>query len=100
MGFRPLNDMVVIEQDPDLEAVDNDMKVVNAVKSGLILLPEKNSVMKSSNTGTIVSWGRECRYKWNVGDRIMFGRFGGSKIRYEDKEYRVLKEWELIAVFE
>lgn len=100
MILRPLNDNVIIEQDPDMEAVDNDVRTVNALKSKLIVLPEKNSVMKSSNTGTIMSWGSRCHYKWKTGQRIMFARFGGAKFNHEGKEYRMLKEWELLAIFE
>lgn len=100
MVLRPLNDNIIIEPDPDLEAVDNNLAVVNAVKSGLIVLPDKNSVMKSSNTGTVVSWGSRCHYKWKTGDKIMFARFGGAKFEHQGKKYRMIKEWEVLVIYD
>lgn len=99
MRFRPLNDHVIIIQDAN-EIVDDNAKVVEAVKSGLIVLPDKNPLEKSSNKGTVVSWGSRCHYPWKEGARIMFGRFGGANFTHEGTKYRVLKEWEIVAVYE
>ena len=49
MRLRVLNDFILIEPDGELIPVDDDQKVLDTFKRGLILLPEKNMVMKLSN---------------------------------------------------
>ena len=99
MSLKPLNDNIIIEQD-EMEFVDENPEVQRILKEGTIIAPDKNSAIKSANTGTIVSWGDRCNYKYKVGQKIMFGRFGGSNFFHNDKKYRMLKEWELLAIYE
>lgn len=101
MRLRPINDTVIIEPDTDLVPVDNDQVVLNALKSNIVLLPEKNMIMKISNEAKVISYGRDCHYKFKPDQRIIYDQFKSSPW-YEDdnKRYRFIKYHNIIAVYE
>lgn len=100
MPLRALGDTVIIEADEELIAMDNDQSVLDAVKSGLIALPEKNTLMKLSNMGTVISWGSLCKAPFKVGCRIFYDQFSDAPFWYrcEGKKYRIIKEHYVRAI--
>ena len=96
MPLRPLNDFVIVEPDP-IEIDDPEVRRIH--NSGLLEIPEiaKSRLMKITPRGTIISWGSTCKYKYSVNDKVYFAQFAGSKLNYNDKEYRILLEADLIA---
>lgn len=99
MTLRPLNDIVIIEIDKD-KAIDTNPEVERIVNSGLIILPEKNTVVKISNLGKVLAKGPKCVNEFKVGDRVMFQHFGGVSINRDGKKLRMLRELEINAVIE
>lgn len=102
MKLRPLNDTVIIEADHELVPVDTDQSVLDSARRGLILIPEKNTMMKIPNTATIVSYGPQCWYKFKPGQRIIYGQFDDKPywIEEEGKLYRIIKYHNVRAVYE
>jgi chaperonin GroES len=35
-----------------------------------------------------------------AGDRILFGKYSGSEVKLEDKEYLILREEDVLAILE
>lgn len=102
MRLRPLNDTVIIDPDTTLVAVDNDQTVLDAIKSNIILLPDKNMVMKISNRGKVVTYGPKCHYKFKQDQEIIYDQFADTPMWYEDsgKRYRIIKYHYIQAVCE
>ena len=96
MLLRPLNDFVIVEPEP-IEIDDPEVRRIH--NSGILEIPEiaKSRLMKVTPRGKIVSWGNKCKYQYKIGDYVYFAQFGGSKLSFNDKEYRVLLESDLIA---
>ena len=92
MRLRPLNDTIIIEPDPTL------------THDGNIIIPERNSMLKRSPFGTIVSCGSKCDYDFKKGQRIVLDRwFEEGKDGYfmmDDKRYRFIKEHYVHGVLE
>jgi len=88
--LRPLNDTIIIERDE------------NITHEGLIKMPDMNSIEKVANTGTLVSWGEQCRYKnlFKPGMKVMFKQFGGCKFKHEGRELLSLIEEELLCLYD
>ena len=101
MPLRPLNNSIFVELDEN-DYVDSNPDVVRIAKEGKIILPESNSLEKMANTGKIISWGEECKYKgfFMVGKRVLIKRYGGSNFYHEGKKLRVLLEDELLAIYD
>lgn len=89
MNLKPLGDRVVIKPMPKEETT----------KSGIIL---PDTVSKESRMeGEVVAIGQgEKILKLNlrVGDKVVFSEYGGSEIKLEAVEYKILNHDDLLAV--
>lgn len=102
MRLRPINDTVIIDPDKELIAVDKEQSVLDVAKRGLILLPEKNMLMKMSNRATVISYGPKCPYKFKTGQRIIYDQFRDTPVWHIDGEnrYRIIQYHYIVAVEE
>jgi len=101
MRLKPLNDNVIIKPDPH-KFQDSNPKVQKALNEGFIVIPDayEGFFKKASPTGKIVSWGNKCRYEHKVGDTVYFKQFAGAILTYDDVEYKVVNEWDLLGKVE
>ena len=90
MGLRALNDNLILERD--------EIKKYE----GTIVLPDiyAGAIEKVSPTGTIISLGKDVTLDVKVGDKVYFQQFGGSNLKYGDKNYVVINEKELIGTYD
>ena len=82
MPIRPLNDVLIVEHDPN-EKIES-----------VILAPDDNSANKISRYATVISYGSKCDYDWKNGDRVIINRFFEKPmwITVEGKKYRMIRE--------
>ncbi len=90
--IRPLDDRVVVEP---LEAEEQT--------SGGVLLPD--SAQEKPQRGRIISVGpgklsdsgERLAMSVEVGDEIIFGRYSGNDIELGGKEYKIMREGDILA---
>ena len=91
MNLKPLGDRVIVKALPKEETT----------KSGIIL-PE--SVNKENRMeGEIISLGQGEKLKalnLNVGQKVVFSEYGGTEIKVDGQEYKILNHEDLLAVAE
>lgn len=91
MNLKPLGDRVIIKVLPKQETT----------KSGIIL-PE--SVTKENRLeGEIVALGKGEKIKdlnLNVGQKVICAEYGGTEIKVDGQEYKILNHDDLLAVAE
>lgn len=91
MNLKPLGDRVIIKILPKQETT----------KSGIIL-PE--SVTKENRLeGEIVALGQGEKIKalnLNVGQKVICAEYGGTEIKVDGQEYKILNHDDLLAVAE
>lgn len=95
MNNKPLGDKVVVKP----------AKVEEKTESGIIL---PGSAQEKPHQGTVVAVGPGARdEKGNhipldvkEGDRVIYGKFGGVDLKYEDEEYIVLSEKDILVVLD
>ena len=93
MNIKPLGDKVVVKP----------AKVEEKTKSGIIL---PGSAQEKPHQGTVVAVGPGARDdKGNhipldvkEGDRVIYGKFGGVDLKYDNEEYVVLSEKDILVV--
>ena len=86
-AFKPLKDRIFVEY---LE--DNTEK-----SAGGIYIPE--TAKEKSQKGTVRAVGPDVTLV-KVGDSILCERYGGSKVKLDDVEYVVMKEEEVLGLFD
>ena len=93
MNFKPLFDRVVI--DPNVEE--------NETKAGIVL---PGTAQERPQTGVVVAVGDGENFDCNktemrvkVGDRVLFEKYAGTELKLEGKIYVVLRQIDIIGVF-
>ncbi len=95
MNVKPLGDRVLVQPLEDQE-----------VKKGGIIIPD--TAKEKPQEGEVVAAGRGKRLDdgtvvsldVKVGDRILFGKYGGNDIKIDGEEYLILREDEVLGVLE
>lgn len=93
MNIKPLGDKVVVKP----------AKVEEKTESGIIL---PGSAQEKPHQGTVIAVGPGARDdKGNhipldvkEGDRVIYGKFGGVDLKYDNEEYVVLSEKDILVV--
>ena len=92
--IKPLEDKVLIMMEKEEETT----------KSGIILsgmAKEKSQIAKviAIGPGGIIE-GTEIKMHLKVGDRVIVSRYVGTQIKYQGKEYFIVKQSEILAIVE
>lgn len=95
MKLRPLGDRVIVKR------LDNERQTASG-----IVIPE--SATEKPDQGTVVAVGPGKRsddgtllpLDLNVGDKVLFGKYAGQSVKVDGEEVLVIREEEVLAVFE
>lgn len=91
MNLKPLGDRVVVKPLPKEETT----------KSGIILPETVNK--ESRQEGEIFALGNGEKLKklnLKVGQKVVFSEFGGSDIKIDNDDYKILNHDDLLAIIE
>ncbi len=92
MKLNPLDDRVVIEP---MEAEE--------VTAGGIVLPDAAKEKPQRGTavavgpGRLLESGERCPVAVEVGDEVLYGKYGGTDIEVDGTEYKILRESDILA---
>jgi len=95
MKIRPLHDRVVVRR------LDQETKT-----AGGIVLPDSAAEKPSRGevlavgTGKVLDNGEVRKLAVKVGDKIIFGQFGGSTVKIDGEELLILSESEIFGILE
>jgi chaperonin GroES len=91
VNLTPLHDRVIVKRIEEKESV-----------KGGIIIPD--SAKEKPQEGEVIAVGSGRREKGELipldvkaGDRVLFGKYGGTEIKIEDQEYLILREDEILA---
>lgn len=91
--LRPLGDRVIIEL----------VEVEEKTASGLVLpdsakeKPQEGKVV-AVGSGRVLDNGTRVEPEVKEGDVIIFSKYAGTEVKYEGKEYLILRESDILAV--
>ena len=92
--IKPLLDRVV------LKAVENE----ETTKSGIVLAQtskEKPQIAEvvAVGPGGMVD-GKEVKMQRGVGDKVVYSKYAGTTLKYNDDEYIIVKQDDILAIIE
>ncbi|MGQ0793470.1 MAG: co-chaperone GroES [Deltaproteobacteria bacterium] len=95
MKVRPLNDKVLVKR------LDTDEKT-----KGGIIIPE--TAKEKPQEGRVIAVGRGRILEdggikpldLKAGDKVLFGKYGGTDIKVEGEDYLIVREEDILAVVE
>ena len=95
MKLRPLLDRILVQR------VEEEGKT----KGGIIIpdtakeKPIEGNVIAAGN-GKLSKEGKRAALEVKKGDRILFGKYSGSEVKIEDKEYLIMREDDVLGIIE
>jgi chaperonin GroES len=95
MKIRPLHDRILIERLEEGEVKKGGIIIPDTAKEK----PQEGKVIAVGN-GKVTEEGKKIPLDVKAGDRILFGKYSGSEVKIEDKEYLILREEDVLAILE
>ena len=97
LNVKPLGDRILVEPVEEKE---------NKGKKGAIIIPDTakekpmESLVVAVGTGKTDDNGRKIPFEVNKGDRVLASKYGGTEIKLDGKEYKILNGDDILAVIE
>lgn len=93
--LKPLDDYVVVKPVEEEETTEGGIVLPDSAKEK----PQKGEVL-AAGPGKLLNNGDRRPLSVKVGDMVLFGKWGGSEIKIEGEELKILKESDILAKFE
>jgi len=95
MKIKPLADRVVIEPAPAEDKVKGGIIIPDTAKEK----PQKGTVVavgpgKAADSGNVISMSVK------KGDSVLYGKYSGSEVNIDNKEYLIVREDDILAIIE
>jgi chaperonin GroES len=93
INLKPLGDRVLVEPVEEKET-----------KKGGIIIPDTakekptEGVIRALGTGKTDDSGKKVPFEVKVGDRVLVSKYGGTEIKLDGKEYKILSSDDLLGV--
>lgn len=94
-NLKPLADKVVIEIENDTEQTPGGIYIPDTAREK----PQRGKVV-SVGPGKMLESGKREEMAVKAGDRVLFQKYGGTDIKIEDKEYKILAERDILGILE
>jgi len=95
MNLKPLGDRVLVEPVEEKE-----------VKKGGIIIPDSakekptEGIVRALGTGKTDDQGKKIPFEVKVGDHVLVSKYGGTEVKLNDKDYKILNSDDILAVLE
>jgi len=95
MKIRPLHDRMLVERLEEREVKKGGIIVPDTAKEK----PQEGKVI-AVGTGKVGDDGKKIPLEVKAGDKILFGKYSGSEVKLDDKEYLIMREEDVLAILE
>jgi len=95
MKIRPLYDRIVVKRIDEQETTRSGIIIPDSAQEK----PQEAEVVAVGN-GKRLEDGTVVALDVKTGDRILFGKYSGNEIRLDGEEYLIMREDDILGVFE
>ena len=95
LNVKPIGDRILVEPAEEKET-----------KKGGIIIPDtakekpQEGIVRVLGTGKVNDDGKKIPFEVKVGDRVLVSKYGGSEIKLDGKEFKLLGSDDLLAILE
>jgi chaperonin GroES len=95
MNIRPLRDRLIVER------LEEEAKT-----AGGLIIPDtakekpQQGIVRAVGKGKVTEDGKVLPMDIKVGDKVLFGKYAGSEIKIDGKEYQIMREDDILGVLE
>ena len=93
MKIQPLGDRVLVEPLKEGE-----------IKKGGIIIPDSAKEKPTEGkviavgTGKLDDNGKKIAFNVKVGDRVLMPKYGGTEVKFDGKEYQIMREEDILGI--
>ena len=95
MKVRPLHDRILVERLEEKEAKRGGIIIPDTAKEK----PQEGKVV-AVGTGKVNDDGKKVPLDVKAGDKILFGKYSGSEVKIDDKEFLIMREEDILAILD
>jgi chaperonin GroES len=95
MKVRPLHDRILVERLEEKEVKRGGIIIPDTAKEK----PQEGKVV-AVGTGKINDDGKKVPLDVKAGDKILFGKYSGSEVKIDDKEFLIMREEDILAILD
>ena len=93
MKIRPLHDRILVERLEEQEQVRGGIIIPDTAKEK----PQEGKVI-AVGAGKVTEDGKRLGLDVKAGDKILFGKYSGSEVKVDDKDYLIMREEDVLAI--
>lgn len=95
MGIRPLSDKIVVRVLEDADQTSGGIFIPDSAKEK----SQKGEVI-AVGTGKTLDNGEKEKMEVKVGDKVLFAKYAGTDVKYEDETLKILSEKDVLGIIE
>ena len=93
MKLRPLQDRILVQRVKEDEKTKGGIIIPDTAKEK----PAEGTVIATGN-GKLSENGKRVALDVKKGDRILFGKYSGTEVKIEGKEYIIMREDDVLGI--
>ncbi|MBO5760752.1 MAG: co-chaperone GroES [Lentisphaeria bacterium] len=91
--IQPLGDRILVEQKEEAEQIRGGIVIPDSAKEKPL-----EAVVVALGTGKTDDNGKKIPFDVKVGDVVLTSKYGGTEVKYDGKEYKILSASDILAV--
>ena len=95
MNIRPMQDRIIVERIEEETKTAGGLIIPDTAKEK----PQMGKIIAAGN-GKKTDDGKVLPLDVKVGDKVLFGKYAGTEIKIEGKEYLMMREDDILGVVE
>ncbi len=95
MAVKPLDDRVLVQQSEAEEVSAGGIVLPDTAKEK----PQRGKVV-ATGPGKLLDTGKRGKLSLKKGDDVFYGKYAGTEVKIDNKEYVILRESDVLAVVE
>ncbi len=93
--LKPLGDRVIIELVESEEKTASGIVLPDSAKEK----PQEGKIV-AVGSGRVLENGERLALEVSAGDRIIFSKYSGTEVKYDGKDYLILRDSDILAVIQ
>ena len=94
MKIKPLNDHLLIQRVEPKDVVKGGIVIPDSAKE-----KPQEAIVKAVGPGKMED-GKRIAMDVKVGDKVLTSKYGGTEIKFDDEEYMLVREEDILAIIE
>ena len=95
MNIRPLHDRIIVERLEEDTTTAAGIIIPDSAKE-----KPQQGIVKAVGKGKVTEEGKVMPLDVKVGDKVLFGKYAGTDIKLDGKEYLMMREDDVLGVVE